>query len=185
MQMKPNRAAVAGAYAVALLLVVVPLSEMTLRVWPLRFTEVSWRFGTVGLFSNALLSPLLGLTVAGMLAFLFGHRRAIRALAIVLMAAALLLAGAMVLFMLDALQMRGNVVTEARVAFDMASAQAIIKMGLFTIVSFVLGIGGWRSAHDRDPRRSASQPAAGLIRQPDAAPDVLQTAGAGGPPRKE
>lgn len=35
MGMTPNRIVVAGAYGMALLLIIVPLSDMTIRVWPL------------------------------------------------------------------------------------------------------------------------------------------------------
>jgi hypothetical protein len=129
MSMKPNRAVIAGAYAVALLLVLVPLSEMTLRVWPLRMAEPSWRFGAVGLFSNALMTPLLGLTFAGMLAYIYGHRVTIRTLAVLLGVSGLVITGAIGMFILDALQMRASVVPEAKLAFDVASAQALMKLG--------------------------------------------------------
>jgi hypothetical protein len=176
MPIKPNRTVIAGAYAVALLLVLVPVSEMLLRVWPLRVTEASWRFGAIGLFSNALLTPLLGLTFAGMLAFLFGHRRAVRTLSVVLIAGAIVLASSMAVFALDALQMRGNVAANAQTAFDVASAQALLKLGLFVTVGAVLGIGGWRSTTGRGSRRQTREPIRGLVRPLDAAPEAAEPA---------
>jgi hypothetical protein len=172
MSMKPNRAVIAGAYAVALLLVLVPLSEMTLRVWPLRMAEPSWRFGAVGLFSNALMTPLLGLTFAGMLAYIYGHRVTIRTLAVLLGVSGLVITGAIGMFVLDALQMRASVVPEAKLAFDVASAQALMKLGVFALISFVLAFGGWRSTSL--PRGSAarSAPAEGLIRKAEPARTV-------------
>lgn len=191
MPIKPNRTVVAGAYAVATLLVLIPLSEMILRVWPLRFTEVSWRFGAVGLFSNVLLTPLLGVTLAGVLAFLFGHRRTVRTLSAVLIAAAIVLIGSMAMFALDALQMRGNVVADAQLAFDVASAQALLKIALFVTVGLVLGIGGWRSTGERGSGRGAGrgsgrgtrhesrEPVRGLVRPLDATPEAGEPARAG------
>jgi hypothetical protein len=168
MLMKPNRAVIAAAYAVALLLVLVPLSEMTLRVWPLRMGEPSWRFGAVGLFSNALMTPLLGLTFAGMLAFIYGHRRTIRTLSVVLGVAGLLLTIAGGMFILDALQMRASVVPEAKLAFDVASAQALAKIGIFATIGFVMAIGGWRSTTYPASKASSKAPKAGegIVRKP-------------------
>lgn len=177
MSMKPNRAVIAAAYAVALMLVLIPLSEMLLRVWPLRLGEASWRFGAVGLFSNALMTPLLGLTFAGMLAFIYGHRRTIRTISVVLGVSGLILVLASGMFILDALQMRASVVPEAKLAFDVASAQALLKLGLFTVVGFVMAVGGWRST--KAPAGTVRGKAAsdGLVRRPqDATPELIKAA---------
>jgi hypothetical protein len=169
MTMKPNRAVISGVYCIAALMVIMPLSELTLRVWPIRIGETSWRFGASGLFSSALLLPLLGLIVAGAVAFLSGNRTLVRVLAGFTAAAAALLVLASGLFALDAVQMRSNVVPEAKTAFDVASAQALIKFLLFGGVGLLLAIGSWISTSyppGRQPR-NAPDPADVLVRRPD------------------
>jgi hypothetical protein len=169
MTMKPNRAVIAGAYCIAAMMVIMPLSELALRVWPLRIGETSWRFGAAGLFSSALLLPLLGLMVAGAVAFLSGNRTLVRALAGFTAAAGALLVLSSGLFALDAVQMRSNVVPEAKTAFDVASAQALLKFLLFGGVGLLLAIGSWISTAyppGAEPRKTP-QPLDGLVRRPD------------------
>jgi hypothetical protein len=182
MPRRHDRALIAGGYAVALLLVLVPLGEMTLYVLPLRLADPAWRFGAVGYFSNALLTPLLGLALAGALALVLRQRRIVRTIAVVLLAAAALLTGSMVVFVLDALEMRASVVPDAKTAFDVASAQALAKIVLVTIVSFVLGVGGWRSPrHRRERRHTTRSRKARLVRAPrDAAAEEMEAEAAHG-----
>jgi hypothetical protein len=62
------------AYCVAVLLVVTPLVDLVANVWPPRLSAVEWRFGTFGLLSGFLLTPLLGMVLATAAAALLEHR---------------------------------------------------------------------------------------------------------------
>ena len=122
------------AYSVAFLLVFLPLLDTTLSVFPPRFGEVAWRFGAAGLFSRALLTPLLGLLLAFAVGLMLEHRRVLRALSLFSAFVAVVIVGAIGLFLLDAAQMRSQVVEQAKTPFDVASLIAIGKYGLGLLV---------------------------------------------------
>src|SRR5215813_3830534 len=65
----------APAYLTALVLIGVPLLDVTTQILPVRLHDVRWRFGTFGLVSGALLIPLLGLLIALFASVLLDHRR--------------------------------------------------------------------------------------------------------------
>ena len=47
-------------YAVAVLMIVLPLGDLGASVWPPHPMQLQWRFGTFGLVSGFLLTPLFG-----------------------------------------------------------------------------------------------------------------------------
>lgn len=117
-------------YVLALLLVVTPLVDVLANVWPLRFGEVGWRYGTVGVSSGYLLTPLLGLGLAGLLAITRRQRTVLRLLVWVCLVTAVVLVIATIDFALDAMQLRHTVpVTPplARWSFDVGAVKAIFK----------------------------------------------------------
>lgn len=134
------------AYAMASLLILFPLLDTALSVIPPRFGEVAWRFGATGLFSRALMTPLLGLLLAFAVALLREHRKIQRAIAIVSAVVAVVVVGAIGMFVLDAVQMRSQVSPQAKTAFDIASLVALGKFtfGLLILVAFT--ISGWRAS---------------------------------------
>jgi hypothetical protein len=146
----------APAYFVASLLILFPLLDTVLSIWPLQMGEVSWRFGAVGLFSRAVMTPLLGLLLAFAVAVLLEHRLMTRAIAVVGGLTALAIAGVSILFVLDALQMRAQVRPEAKTAFDVASAVALGKYGLGFLLLGVFAVSGWK-ASGKMPKRAESK----------------------------
>lgn len=134
------------AYAIAFLLILFPLLDTALSVLPPRFGEVAWRFGATGLFSRALMTPLLGLLLAFAVALLREQRKMQRAVAIVSALVAVVVIGAMGMFVLDAVQMRSQVRPQAKTAFDIASLVALGKfmLGLLILVAFT--ISGWKAS---------------------------------------
>lgn len=143
--MKPNRAVTFGAYAVTFLLIVLPITEITLRLWPLQPGAAAWRFGATGLLTNAMVTPLLGLLLGGGLAFTLGHRAMVRLHSILAILGATLLLGLTLLFILDAIQMRREVQAESIFVFDVAAVQSFAKLCVVQSIAFVLGVGAWRS----------------------------------------
>lgn len=142
--MKLNRQLTVVAYLVAALMLIIPVLEVVLSVWPLRVGETSWRFGTVGLLSQALLTPLLGALVLVLLAVTLGHRRTLATVSVVAALLALALLVVIPIFGLDAIQMRTRVRTDAHRAFDLSSVLATIKLTAAFVVSLLLAIGSWK-----------------------------------------
>ncbi len=126
-----------------------PLLDVLARTWPIRITEVGWRFGATGIVLNTLVTPLLGIFIAIAVASLLGHRPAVRVLSILCWVIAGLLAISVGMFMLDSLQVRGEVATQNRGQFTAPTTKAIILGIVSTIVVVWLGVSGFRASRGR------------------------------------
>ena len=148
----------APAYFMGLVLVLFPLAETVLVVLPIRAGEVGWRFGATGLLSRALMTPLLGILLMLAVALLLGHRRVLRVISVFCTVGALILAGLVVLFLLDALQMRVQVRPEAKTSFDLATLSSAFKHVVVVALLAVFARAGWKGsramAAKRPPRES-------------------------------
>jgi hypothetical protein len=143
------------AYLVSLALITVPLSDAWTTLYPWRFLDPRWRFGAVGLVSNALLLPMVGLLLAYVTASALNHQRMRRIIAILSLASAAVCAGAIVVFGLDALQTRASFRTEMRLSFAVASIAAAMKTAMAAATLLTIGIAARRSSTSRpaDARR--------------------------------
>jgi hypothetical protein len=152
-----------------MLFVVLPALDFVTNVWPLHVGDLQWRYGTVGLLSGFLLTPLLGVLLATLVAAVLRHALLQRLLAVLdLVAAALLLLGC-ALFLLDALQYRGNVPAEAKATFDVGTGKALLKHFTGAGVLAWLGVVGWKAA--RAARLGqARDTAAPLLVRPESPP---------------
>jgi hypothetical protein len=150
------KALVWPGYIVAALLIILPLTDTLLSVWPIRLGDVSWRFGATGLFSRALMTPLLGLLLILAVALMSGHRRVTRGVAIVGGLAVITIIGTSVMFLLDAIQMRTQVRPEAKTAFDVASIVALAKYGLAMLTALAFAIPAWKASRKPDGKLAPS-----------------------------
>lgn len=153
-------------YLFALLLVVFPLGDLVVNVWPPRVDELQWRYGTLGLLSGFWLTPLFGLALAAVCASLLEHRRTQRTLAILSLVAVFVLSGLGVLFTLDWLQLRPSIPAEGKASMDVGSVKALVKHGGVAVLLAWFGIAGWRASRP-DPRNRP--PTAPLVREARAA----------------
>ena len=147
--MKVSRALMGSLYMVALGLVVAPLAGTLVSVWPVQIGVVSWRFGAAGMFSRGLLTSLMGLVLAGVGTIVFGHRRTLRALAVIsgLASVALLLAAGLLL--LDAAQLRASVRPQSLPAYHVAAAGALVRTVYAWLVTALMAVGGWKTSRLR------------------------------------
>lgn len=149
-----NRRTVARAlYVVAIMLIVIPLSEALPALWPLRLGAADWRFGVVGLMSGALMTFLLGTFLVLAAAAVLDHRRVLAVGSWLLFALVVVLVGVAVLFVMDFLEVRMRIQVKARLAVLAAAAKAVWKLGVGGAVSLVLAVSSRRMArrlaHDR------------------------------------
>lgn len=151
----------APGYLILAMMIFFPLLDALLTVWPLRGGEVSWRFGAVGMFSRALMSPVFGLILIFGLALIYEHRVVQRVIGVLAVIAALGTASASVIFVLDALQMRAQVQPQMQTAFDVASVVALGKLLVLSVILIVLGIAAFRSSRRRSARRGTQDGSAG------------------------
>lgn len=133
-------------YVVALTLIVLPLVDLVANVWPFAPAEAAWRYGALGLLSGFLLTPLLGLLMAVLMAAHEGHPIMLRISAWVSLAAAAACLACVLLFALDVLQVRSSVPPEARTTFDIGAAKAELKYLAVAVALVWLWIGGRRAA---------------------------------------
>jgi hypothetical protein len=140
-------------YFIALLMIVVPVVETALGVLPLRMSDVSWRFGAVGLMSRATLTPIIAMLGALVLATVLEHRLVQRTIGFVAGILGVIVLGVALLFTIDAIQMAGVVRPEGKKALIFASTEALVKFSLFTTALFLLS----RAALKSTSTRSSSQ----------------------------
>ncbi|MES2179286.1 MAG: hypothetical protein V4550_15615 [Gemmatimonadota bacterium] len=122
-----------------------PIIDLIVSVWPIRAGTVVWRFGSVGLLSSAVGSPLLLLFFIMALALACGDRKVMVVVAAIAALFALVLVSGMGAFALDALQMKRRVQEGAQPRFLMAAGQAMFKLGVQSIASLILAITTIRS----------------------------------------
>ena len=123
----------APLYFVALLLIATPSIDFITSVLPLRPSNIEWRFATVGLLSGFVLTPLLGVVLAMVVALQAGHTRFQRVIAVLNAGLAVVFSITVVLFLLDIVQLRSAVQPEARSAFQGAAAKAVLKHLTFIV----------------------------------------------------
>jgi hypothetical protein len=121
---KDKQSVLAAIYPIAALLTVTPLINAIVGTWPLRFASVSWRFGLTGMLLDGLITPLLGLALLIGVAAVLDHRVVLRVVsgAAVLAGAALSLA--VVVFLLDYIELRATVAGTNAGGMDAAALKA-------------------------------------------------------------
>ena len=148
-------------YIVAVAFALPSLLEFALLSYPYEFGAPQRRFGAIGLmFNSVMFSPIVGLLVAIVASLQLGHRRVTRTLAIVAFILAALLIIAAPFFVLDFLQLRAQVVPQAKRAFDWTTAKASFTGALMCLTVLAIGIGAWRSSGTTVVRAAAPRPAA-------------------------
>lgn len=143
-------------YGVAVILVVLPITDTVLSLWPLHTGDLIWRFGAAGIIaSHALLMPLIGLLLASVTAVLLEHPQTLRGLSIVAALVGLAVAVGIGLFALDVVQTRARVEPSAQAGFDSASLRVFIRMGLVVPAAIAIAAGSWAASGriDRGTRK--------------------------------
>ena len=135
----------APGYLILGIAMVLPLMDLLVSVMPLRPATVVWRFGAVGLLSSAIGAPLLILFFIFVLAYLSGDRKIVAVCAALAAVIALVMIAGAGTFALDALQMKRRVQEAAQSRFLLASAQAMVKLGLEGLASLVLAVSAFRT----------------------------------------
>jgi hypothetical protein len=130
---------------VAFMLVAIPLFDATMSVFPFQLSNEQWRFGAIGLLSNAFMIPAIGLLIALATAMAFGHTRFLRVLGGICAIGSVAVVLLLLLFGLDAVQARLNVRPQAKLSFVVASFTAVAKMVLAVITLVAIGGAGLKT----------------------------------------
>ncbi len=135
------------AYAVAILFVVLPIIDTFTQTWPVTVSSPGWRYGTIGIGANYLISILFGLLGLITLAALGGHRRTLKVLGVLCGLGTVIALVALLGFLLDAIQVRAGIPAgegRTRQMFDIGGAKAALKYLLSAFVLGWLAFAAWR-----------------------------------------
>ena len=151
-------------YLLALLLIVGPLSQWLVLVWPMRPGLAPWRYGSIGLLEERLTLPMIGLFTATMAAAILEHRAVQGTLGGLSLLAAPVLAGLAVTIALDGLQLRNTVRPEQLRGFDRSLARTALVLLYGAVVTAVLGWVALKARGKKGSGRSAPPPQVGMGR---------------------
>ncbi len=173
----PLRSLAWPTYLVALLLVATPALDFVSNVWPLRFGNAEWRYGSAGLLAGFLLTPLFGIMFALGAAVILRHRLVVKTLSIINIVSAVCLVILVVFFALDVLQVRANVQVEARGMFQVGAAKATLKHLTMACALTWLGFVGIKVSSSSNARYWSNKKKADvqLVRSEDAPPQPVDT----------
>src|SRR5688500_11437285 len=132
-------------YLVAFMLIAIPLFDASMSVYPFGLGNEQWRFGAIGLFSNAFMIPATGLLIALVTALVFGHFTFLRMLGILCLVGAVFVFLLILLFTLDSVQARLIITPQAKFSFVVASFTAGAKMILAVLTLGFIGITALKS----------------------------------------
>lgn len=148
-RLDPEEALAGPFYAVAALLVVIPLGDFLLSASAPEPSSIQWRFSTIGLLSSRTLTPILGLGLAFVLSALLKQHGMQRLLVYVCLTSGVALAGLSVLFLRDVMHLSLNVPTDERPAFSSAWHRALLKHALSAATLLYLGWSARRMIPER------------------------------------
>ena len=137
------------AYLLAGLLIVIPMMDLVTNILPARLGDPQWRYGSLGLFAGFSLTPLLGLLVLAGAAVALDHARMLWIAGIASMVIGVLLVLSLGLFVLDVLQIRGNVNPDLMRTFDIGAAKAVVKIVGVAGSMLWMGWASWRVGQGR------------------------------------
>jgi hypothetical protein len=127
-RLEPEEALTGPLYAVAGLLILVPLVDLVMTVPPPEYGNLQWRFTAMGLLSGATLLPIVGLALGLVISGYLKQRTIMLTLVIVCLTMAVALLTLSFGFLIDVKQLRFTVPDETRAAFNSAWRRAVIKL---------------------------------------------------------
>jgi len=155
----------APAYVIATLVLIVPLMEVGASAWPYRIHDPQWRIGVITAAAGASTAILLGLLLIFVAGTLFDDRPAILLAASIgaLMTALCVMAGGS--FVLDALELRGQVSPGSEDRYNVVSALALAKISLAAFAALIVAVSAFRAGRHlrRASRRQAKKPSSVII----------------------
>ena len=133
------------AYALAILLIVIPFLQAGQSLWPLQLSDIRWRFGAANALSSVLLLPFIGLTVMSIVARVSGNTGVSRTTGAIAALFVIGLLGSLVLFALDALQLKTIVNSAQTSGFQSTSLRVVLVSIIFTIAFSMLMVTSFQS----------------------------------------
>jgi hypothetical protein len=128
------------AYLAGFVLILVPVLQATTQLWPLQLGNIEWRFRAAGSMSSVLMLPFIGFAVIALVARMSDSRGIAKVVGIASLLMSLILAASLILFVLDALQLKTIVQSRAMEAFQAAAVRVGLVTLMFTVLFAVLAL---------------------------------------------
>jgi len=130
-----------GVYLFGFALVLHAVIDLSTTVWPLRVTEITWRYGFLGLGAGYLQTPTLGLLLIAATALWTGNLTLARMIGTLFLVVSAGLIAAVGLFMLDVVQVRQLRPAEAQAAVLYGGLLQAVKYVLASVIVAAMGFG--------------------------------------------
>lgn len=137
------------------LLIVVPPADWVINVWPPHPGSLAWRYASAGLFSTTMLTVLLGLFLASVLAAARPRPRVLVALSAVNALVGAALAIVALDFAMNVVQLAASTTASTRTGFLLGSVKVFLKYIAVCWLSFWLARAAWKN-RGRRPTAEAS-----------------------------
>ena len=161
---RPHRGILAVLFGAGLLILLDQAADVlaALLARPVELGAPSWRFGLFGMLTSRASVLVVGDVMLFVAAAALGWRSTLRGLGVVHMLLAATVAVGLILFLLDALQVRATVPAQLAGAVSAAAARAgVVALAGFAALAWA-GIAAWR-ATGKGHRRDRSVPAPLLV----------------------
>jgi predicted DNA repair protein MutK len=127
-------------YPIFVVMIVYAIIDAFISAFPARMDDARWRFGAMGLFIATTPQVTLGVVGTMILSAILGDRMVSRAAGIFGLIFAIMIGGAVLLFGLDALEVRRLVPENAKESFDDAALKSLVMTVMYGLVLVWLGI---------------------------------------------
>ena len=161
----PFRRISGSLYLISALLIVLPFVDFVTSIVPYLPSSTKWRFASSSLFAGFLLTPLLGIALAMVVAGLMNHRFVLRWIGILSFLAALLLLAICGLLALDVIELRATAEAEVKLPIILSGARAIFKNLIMAGSLVFIGLACRSASGGMEPPRSA-EPMAPIVGSP-------------------
>jgi hypothetical protein len=161
--MRYEQRVVLPAYALAMIMILFPVIDFALQVWPPVLQQSSWRFGAIGIVSRLLITPFLGLFLILVIAAWREHLRVLQAFTLLNALLVLGFLALLVVFALDGLEVRALVTPETADRFDLTALVGLFKLTLAPGLALLYALGGWKIARSLS-RSARADTGPGIVR---------------------
>lgn len=161
----PFRKISGALYLTSALLIFIPIVDFVTSIVPYLPGSSKWRFASGALFAGFLLTPLLGVALAMIVAGLMNHRFVLRWIGILSILVAVGLVGVCALLALDIIELRSTAESGVQSAIVLSGVRAIFKNLVMAGSLVVIGLACRSATALMEPPR-AETPMAPIVGTP-------------------
>ena len=155
--MEQGSRAFAGALAfVGIICIAYPLADLLLNNWPLLPGDVTWRYQLVGMLSQLLITPLIGVAFLAGAGILRQGGPFLKLGGVVSLATGIVVVLLTLSFILDGLQLKNLIQGDEVYVFQRSTIRAVVKNIISAAGFLYVGYGAWKAGVEMRVRRSRS-----------------------------